>query len=254
MAVGISLTGHRRLSLHMLALYGAGTLLAVARPAALYALMATQALRWGALVQWWRAAVAWPDALLGPASQAPEEPHFWSDALLFGVVTTVVHEGLYFGACVATPRRQRALVQARRDCIWVTTQFEQPLFPQPPSPSCRNIAIAKGPPSFWAHLLHAVLYFALDPGVNGLYRLCDTKGWLAAYKIPRTPAQAPVPPQLFQATIRGALVGGLLLQVPFSTLLYVARGIVRPPCHNAHPALLMLGLMGARWVDVPRPV
>lgn len=96
--VGVSLTGHRRLSLRMLLVYAAGTLLAVVRPTLLYMTLTTQAGAWAALVGWWRATVAWPDHVFPSPAIAPGDTHHWSDALLFGVLTTVVHEGLYFGA------------------------------------------------------------------------------------------------------------------------------------------------------------
>ena len=54
--------------------------------------------------------------------------------------------------------------------------------------------------------------------VNGFYLMCDTFGWFAAYKIPRTAAMA-VPPELFRATMKEALVR-LLLSVPSAVLLY----------------------------------
>jgi hypothetical protein len=45
-------------------------------------------------------------------------------------------------------------------------------------------------------------------------------GIAQAYKIPRTAAQA-VPPELLQRTLRGAAIGGLTLQFPATTAMYV---------------------------------
>ena len=112
--VGVSLTGHRRLSLRMLLVYAAGTLLAVVRPTLLYTAVTTQAGAWAALVGWWRAAVVWPDHVFPSSAIAPGDTHHWSDALLFGVLTTVVHEGLYFGAwrlVAGKARRERGIVR-----------------------------------------------------------------------------------------------------------------------------------------------
>ena len=55
--------------------------------------------------------------------------------------------------------------------------------------------------------------------VNGFFHLCDTKGYLQQYKIPRTDAQA-VTPELLSSTLRQAVIGGLTLQFPSAILLY----------------------------------
>ena len=47
----------------------------------------------------------------------------------------------------------------------------------------------------------ALLSFPTASGVNGLFHLCDTKGYLQQYKIPRTPAQA-LDPELLNRTLK----------------------------------------------------
>ncbi len=59
--------------------------------------------------------------------------------------------------------------------------------------------------------------------VNGFYHLCDTRGYLQQYKIPRTSVQA-VPPALLQKTLRDAIIGGLTLQFPAAMFLFSAIG------------------------------
>ena len=61
----------------LLARYAVKCCVATLLPTALYAALATQHAAWAALVAWWRP---------------------WSNAALFAALTTLVHEGLYFGA------------------------------------------------------------------------------------------------------------------------------------------------------------
>ena len=55
--------------------------------------------------------------------------------------------------------------------------------------------------------------------MNGFYYLCDAKGLMQQWKLPRTATQA-VSPQLFRSTMREAITGALLLQFPASMALY----------------------------------
>ncbi len=88
-------------------------------------------------------------------------------------------------------------------------------------------------------VVHEGLYF----GVNGILLLCQRLDLGRQWRIPRT-AQQEVTPELFAATIRGALIGGLLLQLPAVYLLYLAmvpHGTdVRAPLPPVHVVYLQL--------------
>jgi sterol desaturase/sphingolipid hydroxylase (fatty acid hydroxylase superfamily) len=77
-------------------------------------------------------------------------------------------------------------------------------------------------------LVHEMLYVAM----NTFFYLCDSRGWLATYKLPRTPRMA-IPPGLLRDTLLDAFFGHVIFQ-PIG--LYYLFALVRP---QGAPSLLL---------------
>jgi hypothetical protein len=126
----------------------------------------------------------------------------WSDATLFAVLTTIVHEGLYFGERgfgLRTDATDLCSDLKAAPCLSLRRFF--------------HLDARGGLCCGWGDLTRP---FA---GVNGFYLLCDSMGYLQHFKLPRTPTQV-VSPQLLRSTLRDAIIGGVFLQVPGAMLLY----------------------------------
>lgn len=65
--------------------------------------------------------------------------------------------------------------------------------------------------------------------VNGFFGLCDYKGWLSKYKLPRKPAQQPSK-SLILATLRQAAVGQILSPL---LVYYLLRNVFKAPSQSA---------------------
>lgn len=88
--------------------------------------------------------------------------------------------------------------------------------------------------------VHLVLYATC----NGLAALCDSRGWLARYKMPRTRGQVPGD-ELVQQTVRDAavgqtLVGPLLLAAVYTLLAYFGMPAAESPLPGAGTVWLQM--------------